>query len=84
MIDTRADDHNIVCDCETALAANPLAIPVLDPAVRKHGGFIHIDAFLVNMLRVRQLFRWEEVPYRFPDDFIWGITKDVDDRVGAV
>lgn len=62
LIHTRADDHNVVHDRETAFATNPHAVTMSHSTVCQHRRLVHGDLFLMKLLRVRQLISFEEFP----------------------
>jgi hypothetical protein len=84
LVNTGANDHDIVDDGETALAANPLTVLAQDVAVSQHGCFVHDNLPLVELLSIGQFILVEEVPCGTVDDLIWCVAENVDDRVGRV
>lgn len=84
MVNTRANDHDIVDNSEATLTADPPARLVLDPTVDQYGGLVHDYALLMEDLRKGQFFFWEEIPGRTVDDFFRCVTKDPDDGNGGV
>jgi hypothetical protein len=62
-VDTGADDHDIVNDGEAALAANPVALAVLEATVRQNGCFVESHSTAVLRLGEGQLLGMEELPY---------------------
>lgn len=84
LVNTGANDHDIVDDGETALAANPLTVLAQDVAVSQHGCFVHDNLLLVELLSIGQFILVEEVPCGTVDDLIWCVAENVDDRVGRV
>lgn len=79
-----AHNHNIVTNCEAALAPDPLSLFVLDSAVCKYRRFVHHYSFLLKRPRIRELFLREEIPGRSIDDFIWRVTKYIDYRIRGI
>jgi hypothetical protein len=62
-VDTRADDHDIVHDRKTALAADPVALAILQATVGQDGGLVKTHASAVLGLGQRELLGVEELPY---------------------
>lgn len=83
-VDGCAHDHDIVDDGETALAARPLSLLVLDPAIRQHGGLVHLNALFVERLGEWQFIFGEKVPAGTVDNLVWSPAQDVDNGIGRV
>jgi hypothetical protein len=84
LVNTGANNHDIVDNGETALAANPLASLAQYVAVGQHSRLVHDDLPLMKLLGIGQFILVEKVPCGMVNDFIWCVAKDVDDRVGRV
>jgi len=84
LVDTGANNHDIVDNGETALADNPLAILAQYIAIGQHSRLVHDHLPLMELLGIGQFILVEEFPGRTVDDLIWCVTEDVDDRVGRV
>jgi len=84
LVNTGADDHDIVDNGETALAANPLSTLAEYITVGQYGCLVHDHLPLMELLGIWQLIFVEEVPGGPIDDLIWCVAENVDDRVGRV
>jgi hypothetical protein len=62
-VNTRADDHNIVHDRETALASHPVALAVLQATVGQDSRLIKTHSSAVLGLGQREFLGVEELPY---------------------
>jgi hypothetical protein len=74
VVNTGANDHDIVDNSEAALTADPPARLVLDPTVDQYGGLVHDYALLVENLCKGQFLFWEEIPSRTVDNFFRCVT----------
>lgn len=83
-VNTGTAHHYIVNDRETALAADPVALAVLEPAIRQYSRLVERHSAAILGLGELQLLRMEELPYRAIDDLIRGVTQDVDNGVRGV
>ena len=84
LVNTSANNHDIVDNGKTALAANPLASLAQHITVGQHGRFVHDDLPLMELLSIGQFIFVEEVPCGTVDNLIWCVAEDIDDRVGRV
>jgi hypothetical protein len=62
-VNTGADDHDIVNDRKAALAANPIALAVLEATVGQNSGFVESHSTAVLRLGQREFLGMEELPY---------------------
>lgn len=62
LVNTGANNHDIVDDSETAFAANPFASFAHDIAVSQHGGFVHDNAATMELLGIWEFIFGEELP----------------------
>jgi hypothetical protein len=62
-VDTRAAHHYIVDDRKTALAPDPVTLPVLQSTVGQDSCFVKPHPSVVLRPGEVQLFRVEELPY---------------------
>jgi hypothetical protein len=83
-VNTSANNHDIVDNGKTALAANPLASLAQHITVGQHGRLVHDNLPLMEFLSIRQFIFVEEVPCGTVDNLIWCVAEDIDDRVGRV
>ena len=78
-VDRGATDHDIVDDGETALAADPVPLTILDATVGQNGSLVESYSAAVELLCDGNLIRMEKVPARSIDDFIWSVAQNVND-----
>lgn len=83
-VDGCTDDHNVVHDRKTALAADEASLLVPYSAICEDGSLVHGHPLLMKFLRIGQLFWREEIPRRLIDDFIRSVSEDVYYGVGGV
>jgi hypothetical protein len=76
-VNTGTANHDIVDNGEAALAADPVALTVLQTTVGQDGGFVKADSSAVLRFCQRQFFGMEEVPYRPVDNLIGCVAENV-------
>jgi hypothetical protein len=84
MIDTDADDHDIVDNSKAAFAADPFAYVVPQLAISQDCGLVKIDSSLVELLGYRKFGGMKKIPGRSVDNCIWSMSENVNDRVRRV
>jgi hypothetical protein len=62
-VNTNTADHDVVDYGKAALAADPVALAVLQATVGQHSCFVKADSSTVLCFRQRQFFGMEELPY---------------------
>lgn len=70
LIDAGTRHQTIVDNGEDALAANPVALFVLDLAIIEHGSLVEPDAAAVDGLGKGDFIRVEVFPARFSHNFM--------------
>lgn len=84
LVDGGTAYENIVYDREAALAADILALAVLNAGVGKNSGFIKLDATAMLLFGQGHFVRMEPFPHRAIDDLVRSVAEDVDDRIRGV
>lgn len=83
-IDTGTAHHYIVHNRETAFAADPVSLTVLEATVGQHSCLVKRYSATIFGLGEVQLLRVEELPYRAIDDLVRRVTENVDNGVRRV
>jgi hypothetical protein len=83
-IDGGAAHHDIVDDGEAALATDPVALAILDAAVRQYGSLVEPYASIMELLCNRYLIGMEKIPDRTVDNLVGSMAENVNNGVGCI